>query len=242
MALVEWADPNDQIKGKYIGSAFGVSATGVTLYRTPHVARKIVARQQRQQSSFRWCQRVYRNLSPARLELYRQCGLNNPYVNSRGELRYPNRYHKWLQVQRYVVLYAGSVAELDEYGDATPTTSVTINGVVATLVTVPDGYRIEVAVDRTIHEIPDDDDTAVFVYMSKPLAFDQTHYSSTFHFIGAPRLWFLPSVALAFPGEVMPVYREGDRVLVECVVMNVNRGFIVSVGRFFVNLLQRPFP
>lgn len=242
MALVEWADPNNVKHGKYIGSAFGVASSGATLFRNPHVARKLVSHQLKQQSAFRWIQRVYRTLSPAMLDLYGQMGQNNPYVNARHELRYPNRYHKWIQVQRYVVLYAGSVGELDPFPDATPTTSVDITGVTATLVTVPAGYRIEVVVDRTIFEIPDDDDTAVFVYMSRPLPYENVNYSSTFHFIGAPRLWFLPSVATAFPGEVSPIYKAGDLVLIECHVMNVNRGFTVSIGRFFTTLLTRPFP
>ena len=229
MALVEWGTGFEGFHGKYIGSAFGMSATGVTLFRNPHAANRLHARQTERRWLWSQAQRSYKGISPAWLPILSQCGLNNPHVNRRGEVKYPNRYHKYIQVAMFWLLVVGNLPEF-VFGDASTPYSLGVDQQFFALQRDNAGRPILLASYFQFDGVYDPPDGHVLlVYVSRPVGRGTTAFHGNWYFIGTAQEIAGNYVAELFLDGIATAYNEGDEVLVQYHWLDYYRAFLGSV-------------
>lgn len=229
MALVEWASGFDGKTGKYIGSAFGLSSTGITLFRNPTVARKQRQTQDLPRQTFSMVQREYRNLSENDKLVLAECARNNPYVNSRGVVSFGNRYLKWLQIGTYQV-YAGEDFPLIFYPDAAQPMDLSVQMLVVTI-TPASGTGLEQlsagwmqTLNSTYRE-----GVVMIMYMSRPVSAGVTHYYGNWTlFAISPTTTMFDSFSVVNNLWSRP-YQVGDNIIIRIDVIDMYRASLLTV-------------
>ena len=229
MALVQWAPDFAGYQGKYIGSAFGLSATSVTMFRNPHVANRLHARQTERRWLWSQAQRSYKNVDPAWLPILTECGQNNPHVNRRGEVKYPNRYHKWIQVAMFWLLVVGNLPEF-VFGDASTPYSLGVNPVLLGLQRDNAGRPVLLSSYFQYDGAYDPPDGHVcLVYVSRPVSSGVTQFHGNWYFMGTAQQVAENYVAELFLNDIATAYNEGDEVLIQYHWLDYYRAFLGSV-------------
>lgn len=229
MALVEWASGFEGYQGKYIGSAFGLSHTGVTMFRNPHVANRLHARQTERRWLWSQAQRSYKNVSPSWYPILTQCGQNNPHVNSRGEIKYPNRYHKWIQLAMFWLLITGELPQ-SVYGNASIPYSLGVNQLFVGLQRNSAGRPVLLSsYFQYIGEYDPPEGHVCLVYVSRPVSAGVTQFHGNWYFMGTAENIAGSYAAELFLTDIATAYNEGDNVLVQYHWIDYYRGFISSV-------------
>lgn len=229
MALVEWAPGQTQFQGKYLGSAFGVSKTGLTLFRNPTAANNLHARQTLRRWAWSLAQREYKNLDPAWLPILTECGQNNPHVNARGDVRYPNRYHKYLQVAVFWLILEGNLP-LFYFPDISTPYSVGVTDAYAfTYFEGGTGQQV-VAINFGLSEPVDmPEGHALLLYMSRPVSHGVTTWHGSWYNVQVDDVTVDRWQADLFLGDLATSYQLGDRIIVQWHWLDYYRAFLGSV-------------
>ena len=240
MALVQWSDPDNAIHGRYIGSAFAFQGANPTLMRNPTAANRLRNNQEARRWDWSQAQRWYKSLSPEDLAILTECGQNNPTVNSRHEVVYHNRYHKWLQIGVYWSQLVGGF-DVPMAGDASTPIDWYASGLFAGLYQESGQPWNTFALQWSGNLVSGDNtDFGVFIYTSRPVSTGVTAYSG--NWVSVP-----PSMpdnntvdAHQYNNYWSRPFAVGDRILIRFDVIDVVRAFVVSSQLESVILIDWP--
>lgn len=240
MALVQWSDLGNQLYGRQGGSAIGQQGNNPTLIRNPTAANHLRNAQQVRRWEWSHVQRHYRNLSSGALAILTTCGQNNPYINSRHEIRYPNRYHKWLQVGVFWFTIVGDF-NVPFAGNASPGADWYFEDVQLYTYFNPAYPANVIAITgEGVYVSGSQIDCGVFFYVSRPISNGVTSYTGTWVQVGTFNMQ-TSSLADEWPNVWWSLpYQVGDTVIFRADVIDMVRGFVISTQQQRIVLQGEP--